>query len=199
VRVDGEIIICPYGEVGDGLWVKETWIPVHLGSYEPIERGGYIPHYADSIQYAADTIHGYHTCWDTYAGKWRSSLFLCRWMSRITRVIDGIRAQRLQDITEADALAEGISVLPLQSMSDPSAWYESEPGVHQARSARESYALLWDSINAKPKPILGKDHKIDHYVSYPWEDVQEIRTHRGKPWYVIGNPLVWTLSFKRIE
>jgi len=37
---------------------------------------------------------------------------------------------------------------------------------------------------------------IKSYISYPWEDVQETREHKGKPWHVWGNPYNWALSWE---
>ena len=137
-----ERVKCPYGVPGDRLWVKENWIPVHFGSYEPIERGEHIPHYPDSIQYAADTIHGYHTCWDTYPGKWRSSLSLARWMSRITLEITDVRVQRIQDISEEDARAEGI-----HQVLEPNTFELEEP--YKSTIHKRRFSHVWDFINAK--------------------------------------------------
>lgn len=77
----------------------------------------------------------------------RPSIFLPRDASRLTLAVTAVKVDRLQDISEADAIAEGIHPLPQQSAADPSAWWESAPGQHQARTAVESFQLLWNSIN----------------------------------------------------
>lgn len=59
----------------------------------------------------------------------RPSIFLPRWASRILLEVTEVRAERLNDISEADALAEGITMSPTSP------------------SARHEYALLWDKIN----------------------------------------------------
>lgn len=100
---------------------------------------------------------------------WRPSIHMPRWASRITLEITGVRVERLQDISEADAKAEGITVLPLQNVDDPSAWWQSSPGENQARTPIASFRNLWDSINAKR--------------GYSWE----------------SNPWVWVIEFKHLE
>jgi hypothetical protein len=78
---------------------------------------------------------------------WQKRPSMPRWASRITLEITNVRVERLNEISKADAIAEGIQVLPLQSEDDPSAWYQSAPGVHQERTAQAAYRALWESIN----------------------------------------------------
>lgn len=40
---------------------------------------------------------------------------------------------------------------------------------------------------------------INHYISYPWEDIQETREYRGKPWHIHGNPYVWVVEFRKVH
>jgi len=110
---------CPYGEAGDRLWVRETWAPVTVG-------------YA----YAADPF------WNASpAGRWRPSIHMPRGASRITLEIAAVRVERLQDISESDARAEGIVALHGGGFGLPD-------GSHfHAVDPRISYWSLWDAIN----------------------------------------------------
>lgn len=86
-------IHCPYGGIGDRLWVREAWAPGNCDNA--------LPRIGDPIIYGAD-----------YYGKsleypWRSSLFMPRWASRINLEITGVRVERLKDITAEDCLKEG--------------------------------------------------------------------------------------------
>jgi hypothetical protein len=120
---------CKYGAVGDRLWVRETWRNFGGREYE-------YQHEQRSVIYRADAepIHN-------IAGEWRPSIFMPRWASRITLEITRVTVERLQKITESDAVAEGVK--PLLGDS----W---EPGkVSVVCSAAEEYARLWDSINGK--------------------------------------------------
>jgi len=122
---------CPYGKPGDKLWVRETW--ACADDFEDM------PKHCEYFYRAAGEVRG--------VDRWRPSIFMPRDVSRIMLEITDVRVQRLQDISEEDARAEGIRVLPLQDENDPSAWWESAPGENQGRSARASFAKLWDSIN----------------------------------------------------
>lgn len=91
---------CPYGEIGDLLWVRETWA---IG--EDVDP---VLHQAKAIRYLRYRSDGgcLEDEWHNY-GRWRSPIYMPRWASRITLEITGIRVERLQDISETDAKAEG--------------------------------------------------------------------------------------------
>lgn len=174
--------ICPYGKVGDRLWVRETWAAgIEWDGEKPSEIdplcGGH------DISYLADgeKPEGY--------GKTRPSIYIPKWAARIWLEITAIRVERVRDISIEDMKAEGINrdIELTYTKKRDLGWYYYRP-----------WRILWDSINARPKPVL-KDGIIDHYVSYPWEDIQETREYRGKKWFVIGNPWVWVVEFKRLE
>ena len=111
---------CPYGAPGDLLWVRETWA-----------------RHASGVDYAAD----FAAVSRPQAGPWRPSIHMPRWASRITLRITDIRVERLQDISVADAKAEGCEN-PLTGAEAPAAG----PGVFLA-DERTSFAILWNKIN----------------------------------------------------
>lgn len=94
---------CPYGKQGDQLWVRETFAtPGNWDDHKPSEllENWFIP---QQLKYRATEEFpegGYYT--------WRPSIFMPRWASRITLQVERIRVERLQDITEEDAIAEGV-------------------------------------------------------------------------------------------
>ena len=100
--------------VGDRLWVRETWSPEHKwASTKPSE----IPN-GDDIWYWADG--------NPEDGDWakpKPSIYMPRWASRITLDVTGVRVERLQDISEADAIAEGI--VYQKPTADDLDWYQS--------------------------------------------------------------------------
>jgi hypothetical protein len=108
---DGSTIcICPYGVPGDRLWVRESFAPLTKG-------------YA----YRADQI------WNAPpADRWRPSIHMTRAASRITLEITDVRVERLQDISNADAIAEGIARGGPENPDD---------------IERNEYRALWESIN----------------------------------------------------
>lgn len=92
-------LACPYGTVGDRLWVRETW-------QNECDGDGQFVQYL----YKADgqDLSDYVSLDADIVGiKWRPSIFMPREASRITLEITNIRVERLQDISEADAIAEG--------------------------------------------------------------------------------------------
>jgi hypothetical protein len=111
---------CPYGQPGDRLWVKEAWWH-HRECRPPFEH-----EHGACIRY--QPFEGYDK---------KSPLFMPRWASRLTLEITGVRVERVQDISKADVVAEGISEREGYPLSDCAA------GWH------EPYAALWDSLNAK--------------------------------------------------
>jgi len=110
--------LCPYGAPGDRLWVRETWAQNENQLSETSMD--------TSIVFRAD---GEARALDNGCEKaWRPSIHMPRWASRITLEINDVRVERLQEISEADALAEGITH---STLNDP----------------RVEYRWLWESIN----------------------------------------------------
>lgn len=84
---------CPYGQIGDRLWVREThWIA-------PTTKAVFFREGENQRRYVED--RGY---------KWRPSIHMPRWASRITLEVTGVRVERVNQISEADALAEGCAI-----------------------------------------------------------------------------------------
>ncbi len=90
-----EYVKCPYGKVGDLLWVKETF----QQRSEPAQAKGF-----DKFYYKA----GWEGCTD---GGWKPSLFMPKEAARIWLKITDIKVERLQDISEDDAKAEGVELI----------------------------------------------------------------------------------------
>lgn len=95
----------PYGKTGDGLWVKET----HWRD----DEDGAILYAANPDDFATVQQNKLETGSARY--NWKPSIFMRREYSRITLKITGVRVARLQDISEADAIAEGVDVTPLNT------------------------------------------------------------------------------------
>lgn len=130
---------CPYGAPGDRLWVRETWAP--WGDH--IEERGEADALADAkrgmpwacIVYGADANGG-----SVNVKRWRPSIHMPRWASRLLLEVTDVRVERLQATTEADARAEGIDLETLGSI------YRLADGTPVARDA---FGDLWDEINGK--------------------------------------------------
>jgi hypothetical protein len=110
---NGEGFLCPYGKPGDFLWVRETWGAVSRNEdLAPlaeckIEYRADLP--ADCTDYPggwpAEDARGYGE-----APKWKPSIHMPRWASRITVQNMGVRVERVQDISHEDAEAEGAPI-----------------------------------------------------------------------------------------
>ena len=175
---------CPYGVVGDHLYVRETWQYVgDLGRPTEVPEGKTYPQAAvelleqgigcpifladvdDCGQCPTTVMGGIHI---TPKDKWIPSIFMPRPLSRRVLEVTEVRLEKLLDITDGDAVAEGITHW---AKSLPPAKFEQlhrKAGFWPAPSARQSYLVLWDLINAK----------------------------RGYP--ASGNPWVWAISWRRV-
>jgi hypothetical protein len=132
-------IFCPYGRPGDRLWVRETWRTWRsLDHCKPsgLAEGAAIAYEADG----RTNINNHEAGPLIDAGRIRQSIFMRKWMSRITLEITGIRVKRLQDINPHDALAEGIYL----NQND---WWECGNGLRGEESPTAAYRALWETIN----------------------------------------------------
>lgn len=178
-------------QAGDILWLRETWKNRWGREYEYQQRQA-------DILYRADGDYLPHDV-DPAGENWRPSIFMPKWACRLFRRVIGVRVERLQDISEADACHEGY-LLPgghQRGLGRPASSPEDTGVILPSDSTicREWFRDLWGSINAKPKPVK-QGGAVTHYVSYPWEDIQETREHRGLRWIVCGNPWVWVYSYE---
>lgn len=136
---DGKEIKFPYGKPGDRLWVRETW-GIYSESWTdygwegdgiidipiPKQRPLGTMHSKRHVVYRAD---GYET---DGGEQWRPSIFMPRWASRILLEITEVRVQRLFDISQEDAKAEGVSIEATRTLTHVGA-----------------FAITWDAINKK--------------------------------------------------
>ena len=121
--------VCPYGVPGQKLWVRETF------SIQPQSEISS----RDVVLYRADIGNTF------LDGKWRPSIYMPRWASRITLAITEVRVERVQEISEEDCRAEGIDT----SVVNPSPRGVAPIYPKQYGSAKDCFRDLWDSINAK--------------------------------------------------
>jgi hypothetical protein len=161
---------CPYGKVGDRLWVRETW-KTGWGWTEPDSEC--IAYRADGeirecnthegwlcARLRAEEGPGFAMDGQNTAGRWKPSIHMFRWASRILLEVTDVRVQRVQEISHADIHAEGVVGDTHPELG--------QPCRDDEQSARIYFAELWDSLNAK----------------------------RGYGWDV--NPWLWVIGFKRL-
>jgi len=156
---------CPYGAPGDLLWVRES-----LGRRPASFLGIEATNGVENAFYTADgegvvNEHEFDVCpW--WNGKTRSSIHMPRWASRLTLEITDVRVERLQAISEADAIAEGIQRWPDGRFAEDD--HDPDPNRLAATSAVVAYELLWTDINGP-----------DSWDANPWVWALTFRVHRA--------------------
>ena len=140
---------CPYGTVGDYLWVRETWAP----------KGT-----TGKLYYRADGELG-----SINVERWKPSIHMPRRLSRITLEITGVRVERLQDISEEDADREGFATTFEHSHDCGHDSCALAGGIQdcdgEVVSGIDTFRQYWDSLNAKRAP----------WSSNPWVWVLELK------------------------
>jgi len=147
----------------------EDWFErMNLQLIEDCERAGLEVNINEDMAYTWD--------WDSIPTRWRPSIHMPRWASRITLELTGIRVERIRDITKKDAIEEGIQwseAFPegytVGASLDPSGMMVGGNYKFNAYSAEQCFAKLWNSINAKR--------------SYGWDE----------------NPWVWVVEFQVLQ
>lgn len=153
---------CPYGQPGDRLWVREVFAVSKIAPQCQVAyaadgkcvavgwdgSGGYMQIFHGWLLDAKDRRD---RPGDTFGRSkykpWRSPIHMPRWASRITLEIAGVRVERLQAITEEDAIAEGVDAIPI-----------AEIRRNGCFTRRDDFCQLWHKLNGKKHP----------WASNPW-------------------------------
>lgn len=127
---------CPYGQAGDILWVRETW--AYLDFLGPED--------ADYVYKASDNGKDWEN--NTEGWKWKPSIYMPKEACRLFLKIKSVRVERLQDISEEDAKAEGVLYYGEESNDYKNYEYNDIYGDDWGvLTAKESFKTLWQSIN----------------------------------------------------
>ena len=127
-RLGEHLARCPYGIPGDRLWLRESCCP----------------------NYGGPMIPAYRADWSTRSGefasepRWTPSIHMPRRASRITLEITNVRVERLQEISESDAVAEGLKSMP---PCFGHGWQSLPPSGDGWCAPTLAYRELWESIN----------------------------------------------------
>ena len=175
---------CPYGQIGDELWVRETF--AYVGTTDP----GYLVYKATYPECAKQ--YGFDSVPDDIkdAGdKWTPSIHMPRKVSRIQLRITDIRVERLNDISEGDALSEGIKYRKIGDDFEGDTMYYCKN--YMAKGAVAFYANANDDLD---EDILDTEIDIDPISSFKtlWQSIN------GEPSWA-NNPWVWVVEFERIN
>lgn len=130
LRHDELMAACPWGKPGERLWVREAWQPWQLNG-DPA-----VLYRADKAILPCEEASKYQV----FAAElpWKPSIHMPRWACRLMLEITGIRVERIQDISEDDAIAEGCKAEYHEIPDSP-----FSPGEIAGHSAFEDFASLW--------------------------------------------------------
>lgn len=180
-KIEDIAIHCPFGVVGDRIWVRETFQgPLFdydlMDSYckdpTPFEKPEFCVYKADGVPapefYNADDE--LHCCW-------RPSIHMPRWASRIMLKITDVRVERLNSINEHDAIAEGLAEISKD-------WRTYKYGVPDRDGYPGTDDCGWPWHEWECYPISA--------YSKLWESIYGADSWQANPW-------VWVIEFKRIE
>ncbi len=160
---------CPYGQPGDRLWVRETFGVCSPAACDGMSDADFTKKRdaegrLQDLIYAATAPEGFE--WnDEPESRWRPSIHMPRWASRITLEVVSVRVEQLNDISEEDARAEGCDPYIFGHGPASALDLSCEPGMRTDCMYRNGFEFLWDSINAKRAP----------WSSNPWLWVVEFR------------------------
>lgn len=127
-------------QIGDRLWVRETH--AYVGTTDP----GWLLYRASDYDEQC-VAHGFDQPYPPESAvRWTPSLLMRRTASRLTLIVEQVRRQRLRDISDADAIAEGIERAP----GTLGGWRDYEGRYDCALCPRESFASLWATLHDKP-------------------------------------------------
>ncbi|QHP80672.1 hypothetical protein EO763_12435 [Pectobacterium odoriferum] len=157
-----KVYLCPFGKVGDRLWVRETFNGFWLDDDVIQEIKDGISKASEFCDYRSDYPDSSQP-----VGGWTPSIHMPRWASRITREIIGVRVERLNDISEEDCWAEGIDAVDDR--------FENAEIIDMAvkigcciEDAKPMFALLWQSI-----------YGAESWDANPWVWVIEFKHIKG--------------------
>lgn len=149
---------CPFGAVGDRIWVRKTFAALESGSYEQVKpQEGH----CQDLRYAA-TDRLAKSDADIRGYKWVPSIHMPRWASRILLEITDVRVERLNSISQEDAQAEGLELTGWRpTYSDPDSGGE-------VMTPYDNFAQLWESIYGE-----------ESWKANPWVWVIEFKRVEG--------------------
>lgn len=107
---------------------------------------------------------------------WESPLVMPKEAARLFLQVTKVDVRSIQAITNDKAVKRGIN--PYQN--------------------KDTFIANWNKIHGKPQLVTNKDGG-QHYISHPWEGIQEERIYKGKPWLVQGNPWMWIIYFEHTK
>jgi hypothetical protein len=168
VADENEGYTCPFGAVGDRIWVRETWAEAGAGAPDlKLYRANYpehVPTHYENVP-PADEI------------RWTPSIHMPRWASRILLEITDVRVERLNGISETDAESEGID---MEALFDAQDCYDciADHNMTGRPTVTGAFKYLWESIYGK-----------ESWQANPWVWVIEFKVVPNVPANSTGSDL----------
>jgi hypothetical protein len=176
MKARSKVFGCPYGAVGDRIWGRETWAVVSHAFDDDGLMIDYVPDRPAKAVHEKPFGNGYYSGHAIYAADggftwgnddgcldgrscWKPSIHMPRWASRITLEITSVRIERLNDISEADAITEGFT-----STAQLTASGDDYTGLY----ASDRFADTWQSI-----------YGAESWNANPWVWVIEFKRVEG--------------------
>ncbi|HHP5647314.1 TPA: hypothetical protein ACSC6E_003488 [Klebsiella pneumoniae] len=173
-KIEDIAIHCPFGVVGDRIWVRETFCPVDDTQY----GGEKWVDYRATPKFEASHPAGWDSAPnDAEALKWRPSIHMPRWASRILLEITNVRVERLNSINEHDAIAEGLA-----EISKDRRTYKYGVPDRDGYPGTDDCGWPWHEWECYPISAYSK----------LWESIYGADSWQANPW-------VWVIEFKRVE
>lgn len=179
---------CPYGAPGDRLWVRETWVDLTGTHGTPWERrnphtGLYERGRHSFVWYAADGEQPDIGDGRSPLKPWRPSIHMPRWASRIDLEVTGVRVEQLQDISEADAITEGLTEY---------FWDADAAALPHLASEINAGTRYWEHVIQKRRRQGSVWDKALLAYKELWTDINGADSWEANPW-------VWVVEFKRVK
>lgn len=161
----GDAFPCPFGVIGDRLWVREAW-QSHIGPY------------GESLLYA------YRATDDDRLGPWKPSIHMPREACRLVLEISDVRVERLHDISESDAIAEGVE-------SPDSSREDHDWSICSQCGGTRLYTSLGPNLGACPDTDCFECDTHAKRFRHLWTSINKDASWDANPW-------VWVIEFKRV-
>lgn len=178
--VDGGDILCPYGEVGDTIYVRETWVRACLSEdgEGPVEGDKWRYWYRADDEWTKHDWHNPNVDGPVDAPRWKPSIHMPREAARIFLKITDIRVERLQDISEEDAKAEGLSCI---TKDQGRTWKYGIPDS-DGLPGNDNTGWDWQSWSVSPVEAF----------SLLWRKINGENSWAENPW-------IWAITFEKID
>jgi signal peptidase I len=163
---ESKFIKCPYGQPGDKLWVRETFVPIVIQDHDGNGNDKYTWIYK-ADEFDRDILDNLED------STWKPSIHMPKAAARVWLMITDVRVERLQDISQEDAKAEGVEK-----------WVQMSS--YRYKDYTGNVVGFWENINP-----VGCMAAIASFNSL-WIKINGMDSFKSNPW-------VWVIEFKRIE